>query len=423
VRQSHAPDESDASVPDLAPFRGLRYTTGSDLTAVTAPPYDVIDADERAALLASDPNNSVRLILPEDASGDPYEGAAATLAKWRTDGVLDVDRAPMLYSYRMVAPRPAGGVHRTVGVIGALALPGKAVPGEAIADDVLPHERTLPKAKSDRLALLRATRANFDPIWGLTMSTGLTELVADVPAVAAAVDTTGVRHELGLISEPDLIEAIRSLVRARAVVLADGHHRFETACTYRVESPDEGAGAILSLVVELDDAQLDVRPFHRLVSGAPDDLRARLEGDGAFGVLDRGTVTAARLGALVDEMGATGSLGLVDRAGLALLGPRGEPGAASHFAALPEPLRGVDAARFDVAVRPLLDDAVLSYRSDPAAVLAALTSRAANAAILLRGVTVAQIRAAAATGVRMPEKTTYFAPKPLTGMVMRSLDD
>ena len=178
MRQSHAPDESDASVPDLAPFRGLRYTTGSDLTAVTAPPYDVIDADERAALLASDPNNSVRLILPDDSSGDPYEGAATTLAKWRADGVLEVDPVPMLYAYRMEAPRPAGGTHRTVGVIGALALPGQVVPGEALADDVLPHERTLPKAKSDRLALLRATRANFDPIWGLTLSTGLTELVA-----------------------------------------------------------------------------------------------------------------------------------------------------------------------------------------------------------------------------------------------------
>ena len=242
--------------------------------------------------------------------------------------MLDVDPVPMLYAYRMEAPRPAGGTHRTIGVIGALALPGPGVPGEAAADDVLPHERTLPKAKSDRLALLRATRANFDPIWGLTLSTGLTELVAETAAVAAAVDATGVRHELGLISEPDRIEAIRSLVRAQAVVLADGHHRFETACTYHVESPDEGAGAILCLVVELDDAQLDVRPFHRLVSGAPEDLRARLIEDGALPVHGRGAVTPAGLAALIDEMGATGSLGLVDQEGLAMLGPVGEPGAA-----------------------------------------------------------------------------------------------
>lgn len=418
MRQSHAPDESDASVPDLAPFRGLRYTTGSDLTAVTAPPYDVIDAEDRAALLASDANNAVRLILPDDSAGDPYEGAASTLAKWRADGVLELDPSPMLYSYRMEAARPGRDPHRTVGVIGALALPG-----EAAAGDVLPHERTLPKAKSDRLALLRATRANFDPIWGLTLSSGLTELLADVPSVAEAVDAAGVRHELGLVSDGDRIEAIRSLVRANAVVLADGHHRFETACTYRTESPDDGSGAILCLVVELDDAQLDVRPFHRLVTGAPDDLRARLGKDGTFVVQDRGTMTAAHLAALLDEMDASGSLGLVDMEGLALLAPAREPGAASQLDALPEPLRGVDAARFDVAVRPHLDDATLSYRSDPAAVAAALGSGAANAAILLRGVTVAQIRAAAATGVRMPEKTTYFAPKPLTGMVMRSLDE
>jgi uncharacterized protein (DUF1015 family) len=412
------PPTKATSVPDLAPFRGLRYTTGSDLTAVTAPPYDVIDAGERVTLLASDPNNSVRLILPDDSSGDPYEGAATTLAKWRADGVLEVDPAPMLYSYRMEAARPGGKTHRTVGVIGALALPGDGAVG-----DVLPHERTLPKAKSDRLALLRATRANFDPIWGLTLSSGLTELVADVPTVAVAVDRSGVRHELGLISDDDRIEAIRSLVRAKAVVLADGHHRFETACTYRTESPDDGAGAILCLVVELDDAQLDVRPFHRLVSGAPDDLRARLGEDSAFAVRDRGVMTPAHLAGLLDEMDASGSFGLVDADGLALLALEHEPGASSRLEELPEPLRGVDAARFDVAVRPHLGDAVLSYRSDPAAVVAALGSGEANAAILLRRVTVAQIRAAAASGVRMPEKTTYFAPKPLTGMVMRSLDD
>ena len=423
VRQSRALDESDANVSDLAPFRGLRYTTGSDLTAVTAPPYDVIDAEERAALLASDPNNSVRLILPDDASGDPYEGAATTLAKWRADGVLEVDAAPMLYSYRMEAPRLGGDSHRTMGVIGALALPAEVVPGAPEPSEVLPHERTLPKAKSDRLALLRATRANFDPIWGLTLSSGLTELVADVPSVATALDRSGVRHELGLISDGHQVEAIRSLVGAQPVVLADGHHRFETACTYRAESADDGAGAILCLVVELDDAQLDVRPFHRLVSGAPDDLRARLGKDGTFVVQDRGTPTSAHLAGLLDDMDASSSLGLVDGDGLALLVLNREQGPSSRFEELPEPLRGIDAARFDAAVRPYLDDATLSYRSDAGSVVAAVASGEANAAILLRRVTVGQIRAAAASGVRMPEKTTYFAPKPLTGMVMRSLDE
>ncbi|MEX2253803.1 MAG: DUF1015 domain-containing protein [Acidimicrobiia bacterium] len=405
-------------VPDLAPFRGLRYTTGPDLTAVTAPPYDVIEPAERDALAASASTNAVHLILPEDPSGggDPYAAAAAALADWRARGVLVADTAPLLYAYRMDAPLPGGATHRTIGVIGALGLPPDPATG-----DVLPHERTLPKAKSDRLALLRATRANFDPIWGLSLAVGLTELAADVPAVAWATDGAGVRHEIGLIDDPERIEKVRAVVRSRPVVLADGHHRFETACTYRAESASSGSDAILCLVVELDDAQLDVRPFHRVVRGGPADLRERLAG--AFTIRDAGAANDAGVAALLDEMAARRALGLIDRDGLALLAPDATQEQVLD-AELPECLRDVDAARFDVAVKPLLgDDATLAYRNDVVAVSHAVATGDADAAILLRPAPIDAIGAAADAGVRMPEKTTYFAPKPRTGMVMRSLDE
>jgi hypothetical protein len=252
----------------------------------------------------------------------------------------------------------------------------------------------------------------------LTLAAGLTDLVAGVPPLAHAVDPEGVRHELGRVDDPERIDTIRRLVGAQPVVLADGHHRFETACTYRAETDGPGSDAILCLVVSLDDAQLDVRPFHRLVRGAPDDLRDRLAP--LWSVRARGPATRETIRAVVAEMDAEDALGLVDADGVALLVPG--PALASHLAGLPDPLRDVDAARFDVAVRPSLDGATLAYRNDAAAVTRAVREGEADAAVLLRGVTVAQIRAAAAAKVLMPEKTTYFAPKPRTGMVMRVLD-
>jgi len=402
-------------VPDLAPFRGLRYTRGPDLSRVTAPPYDVIDPAEHEELEASDEHNAVRLILPRPSEhGDPYENAAATLAAWRRKGVLRCDAEPSYYAYRMVASVDDGRVHTTVGVIGALAIPD----GDPAAAGILPHERTLPKARSDRLALLRATRANLDPIWGLSLADGLTELLKTFEPVAYAIDAQGVRHEIGILTDARATSRLRELVRAHDLVLADGHHRFETACNYRRETSDRpGCGGIMCFVVELDDTQLDVRPFHRIVEQAPADLRERLAG--SFAVRDAGPVTRETVTAVLHEMDATGAMGLVDHIGVAILDPKLEA-LEDALADEPDCLHAVDAARFDAAVRPHLDGAPLHYRGGIDAVLDLGPSAAA---VLLRGVAVEQIRAAADERVLMPEKTTYFAPKPRTGMVFRCFDD
>src|SRR5437879_1126361 len=184
-------------VPELFPFPGLRYRLGSldaDLGAVTAPPYDVIDEEGRARLEAAHPRNAVRLILPrDDEPGDGYQRAHDTFEEWRAAGVLAADE-PHLYVYRMTWTDEAGQTRRTTGVIGALEL---SPPGEG---SVLPHERTLAKAKSDRLDLLRAVRANLDPVWGLSLASGLSELFEPVIAAgepaAACVDDEGVEHRL-----------------------------------------------------------------------------------------------------------------------------------------------------------------------------------------------------------------------------------
>lgn len=403
-------------MPDFLPFRGTRYLDRPDFSRVVAPPYDVIDEEDRSRYEALDPHNAVRLILPRvEPPADPYEHAANLLQAWLTAGILAPDPAPAFYGYRMHFTDAAGRPRRTSGVIGVLVLPSGV-------GDVFGHERTLPKARSDRLALLRATRANLDPIWGLSLARDLnTVLDSDTPPAITAVDDTGTRHELALITDPEARARVRAAVASAPLVLADGHHRFETACAYRDEHPDDPAAqAIMTFVVGLDDDLLDVRAIHRLVRDAPHDLRARLEG--LLNVDDAGPNTPEGVRALTVHMTERGALGLVDRDGLARLTPtRAGSDRIDHD--LSDQLREVDAARFDTLVRPALGDAELSYRDDALTVASMVDKGLADGAVLLRPVTVPQIRAAAFARLRMPEKTSYFSPKPRTGMVFRRLDD
>lgn len=421
-------------VPEFLPFRGIRYAPGEanpdaatpDIGAVAAPPYDVIDEDRRAMLEAAHPRNSVRLILPRDGDGgrDRYQVSAACLDEWRRSEVLVDDDPARFYLYEMLFQDEDGRYRRTHGVIGALTLPPSRT--DPAAGGVLPHERTLPTAKSDRLSLLRATRANLDPIWVLSLSEGLSMLLVPhhLPLIAYCEDHEGVTHRLFPLTDPRRVEEVSDVIRAAPVVLADGHHRFETACTYRDERAaagvnDPGAGRIMALAAELADDELSVRPIHRLLEGVRGvDVRHALEG--AFTVVDAGPNTLEGVIALRARMRDSGALGLVDRSGLALLHPARDLAAP---AVLPEVLRDVDSIRFDEWARPALPDATVTFRSDAGAVAATVEKGAADAAVLLRPVTVSQIRAAAFAGVRMPEKTTFFSPKPRTGMVFRSLDD
>ena len=406
-------------MPRFLPFPGIRYRA-QDISAVSAPPYDVIEPEARAALEARDPQNAVRLILP-----DTYDAAAAALARWRADGVLVTDDAPTFSIYRMDFTGDNGIPQRTTGVLGALAL-------DDDGSGVMPHERTLPKAKTDRLELLRATRANLDPIWGLSLHGGLSALLSpgDAEPDATAVDEDGFHHSLWKVADPERIAAISEAVGSELVVLADGHHRFETANNYRRERraagiEDPGDDAIMTLIVELAPNQLCVRAIHRLLSGVATslpgggDLRDAL--GGPFFVHRAGPNVPEGVAALEVAMRDGGGLGLVDREGLALLMPTAELELA--MTELPVELRDVASAAFDAGVLPAVPGVSLAYRNDAQTVAAAVAKGDADAAVLLRPVSVEIIRAAAAADLRMPEKTTFFAPKPRTGMVFRSLDD
>jgi len=426
-------------VPDFSPFRGTRYvparlagTVDDVLGAVVAPPYDVIDEPTRAMLEAAHPDNVVRLILPRAEGADRYQQAATTLTGWQARGVVADDDAPAFYRYRMEVPATTSHPARhTMGVVGALGLGGPGT-GPGDHDSALPHEHTMARAKSDRLDLLRATRTNLDPIWCLSGATGLSRLLgtadaepADAGDVRACVDPDGVRHTLTALWGAEVHRAIAEAVAAAPVMIADGHHRYETACAYRDERAlmshidDPGAGAIMSLVVELTDDELAVAPIHRVVTGGPADVRAAL--DAAFVVHDAGPSSPSGVAALRQRIEGRADLGLVDKQGLAVLEPRPDIVAVA-LGTEPEPLRAVPATLFETVVRPALPGADITYRDDATAVTGLVADGAADAAVLLGPVTVDQIRAAAAAGLRMPPKTSFFVPKPRTGLVLRRLD-
>jgi uncharacterized protein (DUF1015 family) len=411
-------------VPDFFPFPGVRYrpdAAAARLEELTAPPYDVIDAEARARLESTHPMNAVHLILPRDQEpGDRYHRAARRFEDWQRQGVLAPDDS-RLYLYRMAFTDAAGRARVTTGVIGALAL---SPPGEG---DVLPHERTMPKPRGDRLELLRATRANLDPVWMLSMAPGLSDLLggAESPASASCIDADGVEH--CLVPLPDeLATRVSETVGSAPMVIADGHHRYETALAFSADNRSSrghpepwGADRIMALVVELAPEQLWVRPIHRLLMGAGPDLRGHL--DEVATVTPVGPETPQGLRSLLARMDDEGAMGLVDADGLALLNLRLDV-LGPELERLPPPLREIDSARLEVALGRLGIPEELDFHAEPATVAAEVAKGTADAGVLLRAVSVEQIQAVAAAGERTPEKTTYFSPKPLTGMVFRSLD-
>jgi len=394
-------------VPRFEPFPGIRYDFDHvDPAAVTAPPYDVIDADDRAALAARHTNNTVVIDLPV-GDGDPYAVAAETFQRWQDEGVLRAD-APSFYVYRMDYLDELGRPRHTTGVLGALEL---SRPGEG---GILPHEHTTPKAKSDRLNLLRSTSANLSAVWGLSPASGLSTLLETNEAPTASwVDGDGVTHTLWVIDDADRLDKISATVASAPVVIADGHHRYETSLAYRDERRAAADGVpgdydlVMTYVVELADEQLTVLPIHRLIKGLPEgfDLRGALEPFFVVtpaGALDHG-MTAA--------MKAQGFLVLVERDRVSLLTPKAEA---------MEGLRNLDTVRLDAALAGLPEHD-LSFQHGVDNVARAVDRGDAQAGVLLRPATVRQIIDIAHGGERMPPKTTFFHPKPRTGIVYRSV--
>ncbi|MGA2836158.1 MAG: DUF1015 domain-containing protein [Acidimicrobiales bacterium] len=393
-------------MPRFAPFTGLRYDpTRVELAKVVAPPYDVVGPVERAALAARHSANAIQVELPEPdprTGADRYRAAAERLARWTSDGLLVRDGTPAFYTYRMTDDD--GSV--TLGVLGALGLDDES------AAATLPHEETLPKARSDRLELLAATRVNLSPIWCLSLAHGLTELlVTGTEPLATALDDDGVLHQVWAVEDPGTVTAIGSAVASAPVVVADGHHRLATASEYRrgAGRGTPGADGVLALVVELADGRFSVGPIHRLLSGLPDGLDLVDVFASWFDVARAGDLTERTAAAL----GETSALALVMPSGCWMLHPKDGTAEAA----------GSDLYTSMVALAIAeLPDHELAFANSWQEAVAAVRSEQVQAAVLLPPVRIDQIDSWARAGRRMPPKSTYFRPKPRTGMVFRPLD-
>jgi len=402
-------------VPRFEPFAAIRYAPGVDLDSVVCPPYDVIGPEERAALVARSPHNAVQVELPADdpdSGRDRFSEAAHLMETWRSEGVLRADAEPVFYVCRMSFHDESGRPRSTTGVLGALEL---ATPGQG---DVLPHERTMPKPKGERLNLQRACRANLSPVWGLSMAAGLSQIIAPEgrPAgepLGRTVDNDGVEHELWRLPTA-LAAEVEASVAGSPVVLADGHHRYETGLAYQSERRQATGGPgdydlILAYVVELSADQLSVRAIHRLLSGLPAgfDLLGALSSH--FELEEAGPVDPSLLTTM-------------EQRGLAVVTPEGAWVARPLLATSEAAESDLDSARLDVALADLPAHE-LTYQHGIENVMAAVDKGEAQAGVLLRPATVEVIESTARARRRMPPKTTFFYPKPKTGLVFRPVVD
>ncbi|MHB8459560.1 MAG: DUF1015 domain-containing protein [Candidatus Limnocylindrales bacterium] len=445
-------------MPEIKPFRALRYELEAvgDLGLVTSPPYDVVDPAGQAELLACHPRNVIRLDLPAaelgDEADDRYRRAARTFAAWRSDGTFHKDPRPSLYVYEQTYAVPGTTVEHTQrGFFARLRLE----PFEA--GTILPHERTLTAPKEDRYKLLRATGANMSPVVALfddpdRRAAAVLARVANGEVGRLAADVTdgdGVRHRMWILPaaaagddvtvDPSLA-TLTAVAGALPITIADGHHRYETALRYRDErrmsrscEEDPAFDYILTLFLATSEP-LTVLPTHRIALGLGDDGTTALLAsigdwfeaspvEGPSALLDAFGPAAQ---AADPRAGGRGRFGLWTRSGGAILSARPR----AFEAALPpggSAVRGLDVVRLQVVLERLagMDGASIAagrvrYTKSASEAIEEVERAVdgADAAFLLEGTPVADIVAVAAAGDVMPQKSTYFFPKALSGLLI-----
>ena len=424
----------------VRPFRALRYSASAGLPEeLCCPPYDIVSEEQRLAFLARNPHNVIRLELPREGE-DPYAVAGETLRRMTEEGILRRDETPCLYLYRE-AFEVEGRRYAFTGIVARVELTPFS---EGV---VLPHEETLSKAKQDRFQLMEATRCNFSSVYSLYEDNGgvtaarIARLTEQEPDLSFE-DADGVTHTLWTVRDPAETAALCADFASRKLYIADGHHRYETALNFRdhlrqqgLAKPGDAADDILMTLVALDDPGLVVFPTHRVIRDLPDfdaDAVAKACED-AFDVapLAEESDGAAELRALY-EAGETAFVFYAGSGKQWLLTLRNAsavdeayPDASSAWKELDvtrlhtlilERLLGIDKANMAAQIN-------LTYTRSANEARELVDDGKANACFLINPTKVSQIRAVATAGEKMPQKSTYFYPKLITGLVMNRLDD
>jgi uncharacterized protein (DUF1015 family) len=416
---------------DVQPLRTLRYDLAAvgSLDAVAAPPYDVIDPPLRAELAARSPFNVVEVDLPEANGGDPYLHAQTTMEAWLQEGIVRRERDPAMWAMTQDYTGPNGSAYTRHGFFCRVRVEDYG-PGL-----IRPHERTQPGPKEDRLRLTRATRANLSPIFSLfpdpaQQAWRTIESVTQSEPYATVTDGDGTVNRLWRVADPLTITHVQDALRDRELLIADGHHRYETARVYAQEVGGEGEHRyVLMFLCSLQDSGLTIFPTHRLLKGLDEERRAALR----TAIERHFEVSEVGAGELEPPPGgpvAFGYLDAFDKRPLRLT--------LTDQAAVDEALPGRSEAyrRLDTAVLEALvlkgglgmseDDVAnkrgLGYSSDLADARDAVEAGRVDAAFFMRATPVEQVREVAEAGESMPPKSTFFYPKSPTGLVFNPLD-
>ncbi len=416
---------------DVQPLRALHYDlrrTGG-LEDVIAPPYDVIDADGRSELEARSPYNVVRIDLP--GGEDPYADAARQLSEWRRDGIIVRDEQPALWALEQEYSGPDGQARTRRGLLARVRVEEYG-PGR-----IRPHERTHPGPREDRLRLTRATKANLSPIFSLfddPASAVTTPLEASMAgsAYGQASDEDGTVNRVWRVTDPGAIEDITHELKTAELLIADGHHRYETARAYAEEVGGEGPHRyVLMCLVALEDPGLTVFPTHRLLRGLRPDQHETLA-DAL-----RRDFDITRLESTDDLAPAYGqpvSLGYIDAHFRQpfMLTLKEQATADAALAGHAEPYRRLDTAVLEAlilkAALGMTDEDIdhldgLGYARDFDNALELVHSGEYDAAFFVAPTPIEQVQAVAAAGESMPPKSTYFFPKVPTGLIFNPLDE
>jgi len=419
---------------DVQPLHALHYDqdVAGPLQHLLSSPYDVLGPRERAALLAGSPYNAVTVDIPEcPDGGDAYAHAAATLALWRLQGVLRRDDEPALWALVQDHVGPDGRPRTRRGILGRVRVTDYG-PGL-----IRPHERTHPAALEDRLRLTRATRTNLSPIFCLYGDPQRRAWSAVAPHVTGApwgeaTDGQGTTSRLWRVADPDAVAAATAALADAELLIADGHHRYETARAYAQEVGGEGGHRyVLMCLVAAEDEGLEILPTHRLVSGLAGDPAAQERLGAALKGLFHVTPVAHEDLRPPDGTGPL-VLGYVDahlRRGFRLT-LKDQAVADAALADLPPAYRRIDAAVLEALVLrgPLgmteesiaRQDGLGYSRSDEEA-LELVLDGTFDAAFFLRPSPVEQVREIAAAGLTMPAKSTSFHPKVPSGLLFNPL--
>jgi uncharacterized protein (DUF1015 family) len=420
---------------DVRPLKALHYDLGrvGSLDAVAAPPYDVIDAAGRARLLERSPYNAVAIDLPKPfdpadpdshPEGDPYAEAARKIDAWRQEGVLVADSEPAFWALTQDYTAPDGARHSRHGILARVRVE------DYETGTVRPHERTHPGPLEDRLLLTRATRLNLSPIFSLSTEDAwpLVEPALDEEPWGEATDEDGTLNRVWRVADPQIVATVSERLAGAELLIADGHHRYETARAYRDEVGGEGPqNYTLMALTGLDDPGLTVFPTHRLLSGFADEPdRQRRLGSGLRELFEVTEVNREAIDPAGED--GVGVFGLYDSFhGQAFrLRLRDVAELDRRLEGKPEPYRRLDSAILETLVLKGLagmsDHDIdarrgLEYAKSVPDALKMVDDGSYDVAFIQRPVPVDQVRAVAETDENMPPKSTYFFPKVMTGMV------